>query len=148
MSQPKNRESRVHNWVVAIGGGALATVLSTYLLYVLPPEKLRGLFSDRQPVVNLQGQGRREGWVYLGTFENDRWSGSTAVVAPRPPAKGEKIRITSPRELRIAKPVWPFYRLGAKEGAKLTAGEVVEVVDVDEDVGGHRVWALVRSQRP
>jgi len=145
MSEPKNRESRTHNWMVAVVGGALATVLSTYLLYVLPPEKLRGLFSDRRPVVNLQGQ--EEGWVYLGTFENGTWSERTAAVGPQPPAIGERIRITNPLNLRIAKPVWPFYRLG-DVAAHLNKGDMVEVVEVDQDVGRHRVWAFVRSHRP
>jgi hypothetical protein len=145
MSDPKNRESIAHNWMVAIVGGALATVLSTYLLYALPPEKLRGLFSGRQAGVSLQGQ--EEGWAYFGTFENGIWSERTAAVGPKPPVTGDKIRVTSPLNLRKAKPVWPFYRLGDVAG-QLNSGEIVEVVEVDEDVGRHRVWAFVRSPRP
>lgn len=108
MSEPENRESRAHQWMVAIVGGTLAAVLSTYLLYALPPEKLRVLFSGRQAVVNNQGQNRREGWAYLGTFKDGVWSESNAAVGSQPPVTGERVKITTPLNLRIAKPVWPF----------------------------------------
>jgi hypothetical protein len=138
------KESRVHSWLAAILGGALATVLSTYLLYILPPEKI--LFSGSQPVANLQGQSQ-EGWAYLGTFENGGWSKGTVAVGPRLPNVGDRIKLTKPLNLRIAKPIWPFYHLG-DVAARLTKGEMVEVLKVDQDVGRHRVWALVSCRRP
>lgn len=147
MNESKNMKSRAHSWLVAVAGGALATVLSTYILYILPPEKLRTLVSNRQPVVHLQNKDRREGWAYLGTFENGEWSQRMAAVGPRPPTIGERIKTTNQLNLRIAKPVWPFYHLG-EVASQLAKGEMIEVVEVDQDVGRHRVWAFVRSEAP
>lgn len=99
-----------------------------------------------QAAVEITRRQPMTGWMYIGTYRNNAWSGARQLdVGNSLPVLGENYTVNDDTYLRSDKPHLPLYKLPAARGV-VKRGDTVKIAELDEDVGKDRVWALVTVQ--